>query len=203
VLARVRPVSRVAAALLLGAATALPLGAQGTSGVTITGISTGARIRVAARDVQPFVGTLIRRMGDTLVVELPSGAALTIPEGRLTRLDVSGGVRRRTWQGAGIGLIAGAGIGTAVALASYRRTDCIDSAIAQGLVCPFIDDVSRQTTVFVDAALIGTAGTILGALIGHAGRETWIPVSLTEARRVGMVLGVGRGGGRVGIALTP
>ena len=29
----------------------------------------------------------------------------------------------------------------------------------------------------VDAALIGAAGTILGALIGHVGHETWIPVS--------------------------
>jgi len=199
---RRRSVARLAA-VLLSLASAAPLGAQQSASVAITGVSAGARIRIATRDAQPFVGMLMRRTADTLVVELPSGATLTIPEANVTRLDVSGGVRRRTWQGAGIGLIAGAGIGAAVGLATYHRTDCIDSAIAQGLVCPLIDDVSRQTTVFVDAALIGTAGTILGALIGHVGHESWIPVSVTEPRRVGVLVGVGRGSGRLGIALTP
>jgi hypothetical protein len=193
---RRRSVSRVATALLLGATASAPLRAQATSGVTIGDVSTRARIRVATREAQSFVGTLLRRAADTLVVELPSGAALTIPEARLARLDVSAGVQRRTWQGAGIGFLAGAGIGSVVALATYHRTKCVDSAIAQGFVCPLIDDVSRQTTVIVDAALIATAGSIVGALIGHVGHETWIPVLVADvhggapssAHRVGLAL---------------
>lgn len=205
---RPRSVSRIAAALLLGTAGAWPLRAQTSSGVTIMSVSTGARIRVATRDAKPFVGTLLRRAADSLVVELPTGAALTIPEAHLARLDVSGGVRRRTWQGAGIGLLAGAGVGTAVALATYHRTECIDSAILQGIVCPFIDDVSRQTTVAVDASLIGAAGSIVGALIGHVGHETWIPVTISRAsgaapvsaRRVGLAVPVARGA--IGIEIS-
>ena len=115
---------------------------------------------------------------------------------------MSAGVQRRTWQGAGIGFLAGGGIGAVVGLATYHRTECIDSQIAQGFVCPFIDDISRQTSVIIDAALIGTAGTIVGALIGHVAHETWIPVSLTrlgdarariEVRRVAGLIGIGAG----------
>jgi hypothetical protein len=193
---------RVAAVFFACVASAT-LGAQESAAVAITGVSTGSRIRVATRDAQPFVGTLVRRAADTLVVELPSNALLALPQTRVTRLDVSGGIRRRTWQGAGIGFLVGAGAGTAIALATYHRATCIDSAIAQGLVCPFLDDVSHQTTVIVDASLIGAAGTVVGALIGHVGRETWIPVSLSSAHGVELQLGLRQGGASLGAALWP
>jgi hypothetical protein len=191
--------SRVAAALLACAASASSLAAQDAATVTIAGISEGSRVRIAAPGAAPFVGTLLRRVADTLVVELPSGASLALPQARIARLDVSGGVARHTWQGAGIGFLAGAGVGTVVALATYRRPECIDTAIVQGIVCPFLDDVSRQTTVMFDAALIGTAGTVVGALIGHVGHETWIPVSLPRVGDVRARIEVGRVARVVGI----
>jgi len=149
--------------------------------MTIAGVSAGSRVRIATPDAVPFVGTLVRGSEDTLVVELPSGSSLALPQARVTRLDVSGGVRRRTWQGAGIGFLAGAGVGAVVGLATYRRSDCGESAIGQGIVCPLLDGVSREVTLYGDALLIGAAGSIIGALVGHVGHETWIPVSVARA----------------------
>jgi hypothetical protein len=185
--------------MLACVASAPLLGAQGSAVVTITGVSPGSRIRVATPEAAPFVGTLIRGSADTLIVELPSGSSLALPQARITRLDVSGGVRRRTWEGAGIGFLAGAGAGTVVALATYRRSNCGDSAIGEAILCPWLDGVSREATVIVDAALLGTAGTIVGALIGHVGRETWIPVSLRRVSDVRARIEVGRVGNGVGI----
>ena len=54
-------------------------------------------------------------------------------------------MRRRTWQGAGVGLLAGAGVGAIVGLATYRRSDCGNSEVGQVIVCPLIDGVSRQS----------------------------------------------------------
>jgi hypothetical protein len=186
--------------MLVCAASVSALGAQESGGRSIAGVSAGSRVRIATPDAVPFVGTLVRGSADTLVVELPSGSSLALPQARITRLDVSGGVRRRTWQGAGIGFLTGAGVGTVVALATYRRSDCGDSAIGQGILCPWLDGISRQATVIVDGALLGTAGTIVGALIGHVGHETWIPVSVARVgassarltvRRVARSTGIG------------
>jgi len=186
--------------LLACAALVSSLGAQDASGAMVAGISAGSRVRVATPDGAPFIGTLLSGNADTLVVELPSGGSLALPRVRVTRLEVSGGVRRHSWEGAGIGLLAGVGAGTAVALATYRRSDCGSSTIGQEIICPLLDYTSRESTMMVDAALFGTAGTILGALIGHVGHETWIPVSRArlgdlhprmEVRRVAGVVGVG------------
>ena len=189
----------LATVMLACVASAPALGAQESAVVTIAGVSAGSRIRVATPEAAPFVGTLVRGNADTLIVEMPSGSSLALPQARITRLDVSGGVRRRTWQGAGIGFLAGAGAGTVVALATYRRSECGDSAIGQAILCPWLDGVSREATVVVDAALLGTAGTIVGALIGHVGRETWIPVSLRRVSDARTRIEVGRVGNGVGI----
>jgi hypothetical protein len=199
---RRRSTTYVAAVALACAACASSLGAQESGGTTSAGVSTGSRVRLATPEAAPFVGTLVRSGADTLVVELPSGASLALPQGRITRLDVSGGIRRRTGQGAGIGFLAGAGVGTVVGLATYRRSDCGDSAIGRGVFCPWLDGVSREATVIVDAALVGAAGTIVGALIGHVGRETWIPVSVGRVGAGGPRLTVGRVARATGIGVA-
>lgn len=192
--------SRIAAVMLACVAPLSSLVAQDASGAMVAGISAGSRVRVATPDGAPFTGTLLTGDADTLVVQLPSGASLALPRTRVTRLEVSGGVRRHGWEGAGIGLLAGAGAGAAVALATYRRSDCGSSTIGQEIVCPLLDYTSRESTLMVDAALLGTAGTILGALIGHVGHETWIPVSRArlgdlhprmKMRHVAGVMGIG------------
>ncbi len=185
------------------------LGAQvAASGATAV-VAPGARVRVTTGGEAPFVGTLLRENADTLVAELPSGASLAVARPRVARLEVSGGVQRRTWQGAGIGLLAGAAVGAAVGFATYTRTDCGDSELGQVIVCPLVDGFSRNVAVYGDALLIGAAGSIVGALIGHAGHETWIPVSVARvgtaevqpgARRVGLVLPVARRAVGVGIS---
>ena len=182
----------LAAALIVAAGSVHVLSAQvaatGTSAVVIP----GTRVRITMPGEAPFVGTLLRESADTLVAALPSGASLAVARPRITRLEVSGGVQRRTWQGAGVGLLAGATVGALVGFATYKRSDCGDSAIGQGIVCPLIDGVSREVTVYGDALLIGAAGSIVGALIGHAGHETWIPVSLPRVGALRARLGVER-----------
>ena len=191
---------RVATTLLACSASIASLGAQQAASAPAFGVSAGSHVRIATPGAEPFVGTLLRASADTLVVELPSGSSLALPQARITQLDVSSGVRRHTWPGVAIGFLAGAGIGTVVALATYHRSDCGDSAIGQGIVCPLLDYASRDRTVLEDAALGVTAGTIVGALIGHVGRETWIPVSgarvggvraRIEVRRVARLIGLG------------
>ena len=189
----------VAAGLFASAAASATLGAQASTIPTIAGVSRGSRVRVATRDAEPFVATLARDAGDTLVVELPSGASLALPQARITRLEVSGGVQRRTWQGAGVGLLAGAGVGAIVGLATYHRSDCGDSQVGQAIVCPLIDGVSREVTVYADALLIGAAGSVIGALVGHAGHEKWIPVSLPRVGEVHARLGVRRVAKSIGV----
>jgi hypothetical protein len=191
--------ARLAAVVLAGVVAVPHVDAQQSGSVPVAGVSAGSRIRIGTSDAVPFVGTLVRGSADTLVVELPSGSSVALPQARITRLDVSGGIRRRTWQGAGVGFLAGAGAGTAVALATYRRSDCGDSEIGQGIICPWLDGISREATVIVDAALLGAAGTIVGALIGHVGHETWIPVSLTRVGEVRARIQVGRVARAVGI----
>jgi hypothetical protein len=57
-------------------------------------------------------------------------------------------------------------------------------------------------TVAADAALVGAAGAIVGALIGHAGKETWLPVELASPeRRVGLSLGGTHGEARLGLSI--
>ena len=112
---------------------------------------------------------------------------------------MSGGIQRRTWQGAGIGFLAGAGVGAVVGLATYLRADCGDSAIGQAIVCPLIDGVSREVTVSGDALLAGSAAAIVGALIGHRGHETWVPVPLARVGDARARMNVRRVAGGVGI----
>jgi hypothetical protein len=153
----------------------------------------GSRVRVTVPSSEPFVGTLLAAPNDSVRVELASGSSITFPATGLTRLELSAGVQRHGWKGAGIGLLTGAVVGGAIGLATYRRPSCIPDPLAQ-VFCDLVDYTSRQVTVIADAALGGTAGALVGALIGHAGRESWVRVpALGERTRVGLLGGAGIG----------
>ena len=125
--------------------------------------------------------------GDSVHVELAGGSSVALPKSSLSGLELSGGVRRNGWRGAGIGLLAGAGVGGVIGLATYRRAECYDNPI-EGFFCDLVNRTSRSVTVVSDAAMVGTAGAIVGALIGQVGRETWVRIPLLRhGTRVGLV----------------
>jgi len=155
---------------------------------------------------QHAFGPLVQYVSNFKLFGANYGALVAVPFANTAidfpRLDVSGGIRRRSWQGAGIGFLAGAGVGAVVGLATYRRSDCGDSAVGQALVCPLIDGVSREVTVYGDALLIGSATAIVGALIGHRGHETWVPATVARVGDLRPRMEVRRVAGAVGLGAT-
>jgi hypothetical protein len=163
-------------------------------------VAPGARVRVSTPAAGRIVGTLLRATTDSVVVEVASGSSVAFPAGGISRLELSAGVQRHGWKGAGIGLLVGAGVGGVIGLATYRRTEC-DEPLLDLFVCSFVDRTSREVTVIADAAMVGTLGAVAGALIGHAARESWVRVPLLpEGSRVGLMTATR--GSRHGIAVA-
>ena len=161
-------------------------------------LAPGSRVRVTAPATGRVVGTLLSATDDSVRVELTGGSSLTLPTTSLSGLELSAGVRRQGWGGAGIGLLVGAGVGGVIGLATYRSAECYDNVV-EGFFCDLVNRTSRSVTVVSDAAMVGTAGAIVGALIGQVGRESWVRVPLLRDRtRVGAV---GRSGFGVTIAM--
>jgi hypothetical protein len=150
----------------------------------------GSRVRITLPATKPFVGTLLGATSDSMRVQLASGSSVTLPTASLAAIELSTGVRRHPYRGALIGFASGAVVGAAIGFATYRRTDCIDDAVAQ-VFCGFIDGTSREVTVVGDAGLAGVVGGAIGLVIGQSGRESWVRVpTLGERTRIGVV---GRG----------
>jgi len=192
-----------AVALVVGAAaTALSSAAAQTAHDRVAvDLALGARVRVTAPATGRVVGSLVQVTSDSLRVELASGSSIAFPAAGVSQLELSTGVQRRGWKGAGVGLLVGAGVGGAIGLATYRRTHC-DEPLLETFVCSFVDRTSQQVTVIADAALVGSVGAIVGALIGHAGRESWVRVPLPrDGTRVGLTSLRGSSSG-LGIAIV-
>jgi hypothetical protein len=177
------------------AGTAQWASAQSARGGASIVLAPGSRVRLSSPATGRVVGTLVSATDDSLRIEFGEGASLTLPRAGLSALELSTGVRRNGWRGAGIGLLVGAGVGGGIGLATYRRAECRDNPI-DGFFCDLVNRTSRSVTVASDAAMVGTAGAIVGALIGQVGRESWVRVPLLRERtRVGAV-------GRVGLGIT-
>jgi hypothetical protein len=184
-------------AAMAGSATA-----QATSDRVSVVLVPGARVRVSAPATGQVVGTLVRATDDTVRVALANGSSIAFPSASLSRLELSAGVQHRGWKGAGIGLLAGAGVGSVIGLATYRRTQC-DEPLLETFVCSFVDQTSRQVTVVADAAMVGTVGAIVGALVGHAARESWVRVPLPrDGVRMGLTTSMRGSRRELGVALT-
>ena len=186
--------------IMFGSAVVVPHRAaaqDAASGASVV-VTPGSRVRVTAPATGRIVGTLLMASDDSVRIELAGGSSVGLPRASLSALEVSGGVRRSGWRGAGIGLLVGAGVGGAIGLATYRSAECYDNVV-EGFFCDIVNRTSRSVTVVSDAAMVGTAGAIVGALIGRVGRETWVRVPLLRDRtRVGPV---GRSGFGVTIAI--
>ena len=191
-------------ALMVGAAaTALSSAAAQTAHDRVTvDLAPGARVRVTAPVTGRVVGTLVQATSDSFRVELASGSSIAFPATGVSRLELSAGVQRHGWKGAGIGLLVGASVGGVIGLATYRRTDC-NEPLLETFVCSFVDRTSQQVTVIADAAMVGTVGAIVGALIGHAGRESWVRVPLPrDGTRVGLTTPLRGFSSGLGIAIA-
>ena len=148
----------------------------------------GARVRATAPSTGTVVGNVLSASNDSVRIELAGGSSITLPTSRLTRLELSGGVQRHGWKGAGIGLLSGALVGGTIGLATYRKPSCEPDPVSL-IFCGLITPVSREVTVMADVRNGGgAAGALVGALIGHAGRETWVRVPTFGAgTRVGLM----------------
>jgi len=162
-------------------------------------VAPGARVRVTTPATGRIVGTLVSATTDSLHIEVANGSSIAYPTVGISQIELSTGVQRRGWKGAGIGLLVGAGVGGVIGLATYRRTECGEPVLEQ-LVCSFVDRTSREVTVIADGAMVGTVGAIVGALVGHAGRESWVRVPLPGGVRAGLVRPIGRE--RIGIGFA-
>jgi hypothetical protein len=161
--------------------------AQGAARRLSVDLMPGARVRLTVPATKPFVGTLLGATSDSVRVQLASGSSVTLPVSGLSGVELSTGVRRHGYKGALIGFVSGAAVGSAIGFATYRKATCDNDSVSQ-ILCGFVDQTSRQVTVVGDAALVGVLGAAAGALIGHTGRESWVPVpTLGERTRIGMV----------------
>jgi hypothetical protein len=192
------------AAIALGAVASVPrfIAAQTAQHGVSVDLASGARVRVTAPAAGRIVGTLLRATADSIRIELANGSSVAFPADGISQLELSTGVQRRGWKGAGIGLLAGAGTGAVIGLATYRRTEC-DEPVLETFVCSFVDRTSRDVTVIADAAMVGTLGAIVGALIGHAARESWVRVPLLQGGvRIGLATSMRAAHGAFEIAVT-
>lgn len=145
---------RVLVCLLWLAAFAVPRRAEAQQ---ISLLQAGTRVRVtgAAAGSEPFTGTVLRLVTDTLVIATESGNALiTLPASGIMKLEVSDGRDRVRWgfTGAGAGAVL-LGLGSAVAL---KKED--PSGLAS----------------FVGLLAGGVVGGALGGVIGAiAAPEDW------------------------------
>src|SRR5690348_13637680 len=78
----------------------------------------GARVRITAAGIvaNHYVGTVLSRNGDTLLLGGPNAAPVSVPVNRITSLEISRGKSRL--HGAGRGVLWGAPIGLVIGLAS-------------------------------------------------------------------------------------
>lgn len=155
-------------ALAVVPAIALPARAQ------LTEIQPGVRVRIEAPGIVAgrYVGTVLTRTADTLVIGAPNATPVKVPIDHLTVMEVSRGSSRSL--GAMRGLAWGVPIGLAfgvIAAASTTSADyvyCVD--------CSSVSN-SYKAGLIAEGALGGAIwGAGIGALVG---RERWDRFNVT------------------------
>ena len=170
--------SLVAGALLAAARAPAMAAAQGASpaGTNVV-VAPGSRVRVRSLGAAPRVGTLLDLGADSVAVRWAHGDSIRMPLADVDTLEVSRGLRRHTWRGVGLGLLAGAGVGFVMGYRSYDACESATDCIPWG---------GRGISAAAGAIVIGAAGAVVGGVIGSLLRtEAWKPVALGP-QRVGL-----------------
>ena len=157
-------------------------------------LTPGARVRVTYAGERARIGTLVALAPDTLAVEWENGGVARMARTRVTRLDVSHGVRSgNKADRAKIGFVIGAGLGLAIgAVSSKSNSEC-----ASSIAC---EDLAHGIATVMGAAMLGGVGAAVGAISGRAS-ERWENARLLPPR-IGVVVPA-RGRGRsLGLALA-
>ena len=162
------------------------IAAQGVT--TPPRVAPGARVRVTHPAEGTRVGTALAITDDLLFVRWRGESdTVGVPLAEVTELDVSSGRNKyRALKHAGIGLVAGAGLGAMFGAASY---DHGDSFIGQGALAAG------------GAIVFGSLGGLIGLVSGVLHSEPWQEVPLDRSR-VGIVASPVVHGTKLGFALA-
>lgn len=173
----------VSALVLAGLAFTQDAGAQGAPSagrVRVVELTTGRAV---------IVGQLVRRSSDSILIiadtvvvwngtdkVIIQGSEQMFILGEQHRLEHSAGIRGRTLNGMGIGLLVGTAGGALLGAATYRAPDCGPEAI----ICL---DFGRGFSATVAAIMGGGTGILLGATFGASAKyELWRPLAERGAR---------------------
>ena len=172
-------------ALIIPAGTSLH--AQSTAPVAV-----GERVRITTpsqRGGYRYVGSVVGVQGDSVLLQTRDLAApRSVAIGDITALDISLGKRGNTRRGLLYGSVIGAGLGAALAAATYKKPECAGATWFCGDAAP------NRTGDAVAGGILGAlTGVVVGGLWGATHpSERWVRRSLGSGTRVG-VAPIGRG----------
>ena len=166
----------------------IPVGAMAAQAAQL---ESGARIRVTATPyaLKNRTARVLGVRADSLLLQVAPAETLTVALAGVTQLDVSTGRRRHTLRGAGIGAAVGVASG---ALLGY----------ASGDDPPGLFAMSASGKAALGAATLGVTGLVVGGVVGAlrvSDRWTSVPLGTAQATPS---LQVGRGGARLGMAMS-
>ena len=165
------------------------LGAQSAAPVAV-----GERVRITTpsqRGGYRYVGSVLAVQGDSVLLQTRDLAApRSVAISDITALDISLGERGNTRRGLLYGSVIGAGLGGALAAATYKKPDCAGATWFCGDAAP------HRTATAVAGGIVGAlAGVVVGGLWGATHpSERWVRRSLGSGTRVG-IAPIGRGAG--------
>jgi len=174
--------------LAVAAFTLIPLGAVAAQAVQL---QSGDRIRITATPyaLKNRTARVLSVRNDSLLLQVAPAETLTVALAGVTQLDVSTGRRRHTLRGVGIGALAGVASGALIGFAS-------------GDDPPGWFAMTASEKAALGGATLGVAGLVVGAVVGAlkvSDRWTSVPLGAGQATPS---LQLGRGGARLGMAVS-
>lgn len=160
---------------LCSAALMVPaLSAAQTAAVRDWPIAAGTRVRILSPALgdQKQTGSVVSATSDTLVF-LPVKQSISMPIStpNIARIEVVRGTHSRKLVGALVGFVAGAGVGSLIGSATYKKPPkCV------GFCFQMMD--ARSDAVIAGSVLGGLGGTIVGLVVGLRQSDTWVPVAV-------------------------